>query len=169
MTPPKQEEPRREVQRIIIEFAAERPQAAARQERWAGLKLLALAVALIVAALLALRFRPQWPELLPLVLGVLGGILHEVTQSGGVLHLPQKLPDGQWYLGSLLGGALGGVAAIGTLAAGLDSPIAAALGGFSLKGGLESGMALGKVRSDILDARVGATVGPATVTTTPGG
>lgn len=139
-----------QVQRIIIELGPQEPAKPEPKDLWPGAKLFLIAIALALLAFLGFRFRLQFPELLPLVMGVLGGLMHELAQSGGVIHLPRKLPDGEFYLGSLVGAVLGGAAGLFSMVSGMADPLAPVLGGFTLKSGFESLASIGNVRASAL-------------------
>lgn len=76
-------------------------------------------LAILVAAVVAWYFR-SWLALAFFVGGI-GGILHELIQSGGKFFLPQP-GEKEYYLGSFVGFFLGGVAGLIVLKGHLAAP-----------------------------------------------
>ncbi|GEM_PF-4606928 len=118
---------------------------------------------LILAALGALAiFFMRFPDRRPLalVLAVLGALLHELVQSGGVVHFPTALDD-EVYLGTFGGVAVGlltGLAAIATVSSAPGvvltdaGAVTTGLTGFVLKGGAESLVAHHSVRAMVKES-----------------
>ena len=105
-------------------------------------------VGIVVLLMLAARWASQ-PALFSILAGALGGLLHELVQSGGLITLPGQV-KGDYYLGSVGGLATGALAGMGALAvpgAAPDYSATTGVVGFALKGTAESGMVLQKVRA----------------------
>ncbi|MGQ0535169.1 MAG: hypothetical protein ACT4PT_03755 [Methanobacteriota archaeon] len=96
---------------------------------------------ILIGALLVARYVWNNPGLFAFVIAMLGGLAHEILQSGGMILYPRRLPDGI-YLGSLSGAVLGAVTGFTAVATGIPDDgtysLVPALGGFGVKGGVEA-------------------------------
>ncbi len=69
-------------------------------------------IALLVVALMAAYLSPPHAFILAITAGAIGGLAHEIVQSGGKYILPNSDDNGNFCLGGLIGIVTGGVAGL---------------------------------------------------------
>jgi hypothetical protein len=108
----------------------------------------------VVGGLLWLAMQLQQPALFSILAGALGGLIHEIFQTGGLVALPRRLEDGELYLGSVGGLVTGAVAGLGAMSLAPDTAThfspTIGVAGFALKSTAEAGVSFSKVTRGLL-------------------
>lgn len=112
----------------------------------------------------------EWWLVLAVGMGALGGLIHEIAQSGGKILFFQRHEDGL-YLGAVAGIVLGAIAGMLMVRGSLASPAAAdaveltyesLIAGLGLKGVIEAAGGRSPVSSDRQEHDRGGAIGAAT-------